>query len=134
MSVESTGCPKKGGISECYSVCFTAHLIWNLENSFIQFNQFENWDPYVRSKYNTIYEWYQGAVKYNSYYWIRLFITFNFTVVNTQVILSIFQLHAYIFYNSLHFQSYIKLSCNHGLSFTQFIHTTCAPLEDNWDH
>ena len=26
---------KKWGISGCYSVCFTAHLIWNLENSFI---------------------------------------------------------------------------------------------------
>ena len=29
------GVPKKRGISECYSVCFTAHLILSLENLFI---------------------------------------------------------------------------------------------------
>ena len=29
------GVPRKRGISECYSVCFTADLIWNLENLFI---------------------------------------------------------------------------------------------------
>ena len=27
-------------------------------------NSFENWDPYVRSKYNTISERYKGAEKY----------------------------------------------------------------------
>ena len=26
---------KKGGIIECYTVCFTAHLIWNQEYSFL---------------------------------------------------------------------------------------------------
>ena len=31
----STGCPKKRGISKCYSVCFTGNLIWNLVYSFI---------------------------------------------------------------------------------------------------
>ena len=30
-----TGCPKKKDISKFYSVCFTAHLIRNVENSFI---------------------------------------------------------------------------------------------------
>ena len=33
----SAGCPKKKGISKCYSVCFTGHglLIWSLEYSFL---------------------------------------------------------------------------------------------------
>ena len=30
ISYLSTGRPKNRGISKCYSVCFTAHLIWNL--------------------------------------------------------------------------------------------------------
>ena len=29
------GVPKKWGISECYSVCFTAHFLWSLEYSFL---------------------------------------------------------------------------------------------------
>ena len=33
--VQIQGVPKKRGISECYSICFTARLIWNLENSFL---------------------------------------------------------------------------------------------------
>ena len=33
--VQIQGVPKKRGISECYSICFTAHLIWNVENSFL---------------------------------------------------------------------------------------------------
>ena len=30
-----TGCPKKRGISDCYSVYFTALFIWNLDYSFL---------------------------------------------------------------------------------------------------
>ena len=35
MPLTHTGCPKKRGISECCSVCFTAHLILSLEYSFL---------------------------------------------------------------------------------------------------
>ena len=35
MALYLQGVPKKRGISACYSVWFTAYLIWNLENLFI---------------------------------------------------------------------------------------------------
>ena len=111
------------------------------------YNLFESWDPYVRSKYNTISERYQGAEKYMFYYRKRLFITFNSTVVNPHVILNMFQLYAYIF--TLHFFSNPQIPNfykNHWLSFAQIIDTTCVPLlaalvslctigmiKDNWD-
>ena len=53
------GVPKKRGISKCYSVCFTVHLMWNLF-----FSSFGNLNSYVRCKYKTISQWYQGTEKY----------------------------------------------------------------------
>ena len=53
-----TGCSQKMGIRKWYIVCFTTHLIWNLEYSS------ENWDPYVCSKYKTNSERYQEWILY----------------------------------------------------------------------
>ena len=97
---KTSSAPPKRGISECYSVCFTA---FDMEPTKFIYNSFESWDSYVRSKYNTISEQYHGDENYIFYFQIHLFITLNCPFVNSHELLKIFQVYAYIFFNQLHF-------------------------------
>ena len=77
---------------------------FNMEPRLSILDSFENLDPYVHAKYKTISERYHGAEKYIFYYWMCVFISSHFTIVNQCELLSISKLYAYIFHIHLHFQ------------------------------
>ena len=93
------GCPppqKKRGISECYSVCFTANLIWNLEHSFQLIWKF----IFICLFQVQNHFWKKiGRLEIQFYSFIKQ----NCTVVNQHVILSIFYLDAYIVFKFVKF-------------------------------
>ena len=65
---------KKGGISECYSVCFTAHLLWSLEHPFLIHLKIEIHVLVARTK-----PFLSDIWELRNIYPICLFITFNCT-------------------------------------------------------
>ena len=91
--------PQKKG--DQWVLQFMLYCSFDMEPRIFIFNSMDNWNPYVRCKYKTIYERYQGAKKYIFSSRICVFKTLNCTVVNHQV--CIFWLFVYIFRNSLHF-------------------------------
>ena len=60
-------------------------------------NSLENRDPYVHSKYKTVFEQYQRAEEYIFYFWIGVFKIFNRTVINNHVILNMIYFYVHIF-------------------------------------
>ena len=111
------------------------------------FNLFESWDSYVRSKYNTISDRYQGAEKNDFYYRIHLFILLyscKFSCNTEHVSIVCLHFLPFISFPILIYLTFIKKK--HWLSFAQIIDTTCVPLlaalvslctigmiKDNWD-
>ena len=71
------GVPKKRGISECFSVCFTPHLIWSLEYSFLMHLKIEIHVFIARTK-----QFLSDVRELRNIYQIFVFIKFNCKVVN----------------------------------------------------
>ena len=125
----STGCPKKRGISEWYSVYFFDHLLTLLINCYQFLIYLKNWDLYVHAKYKTISEQYREAEKYIFYYLICVFRAFNCTVGNNCVILGILLILClyHIFIIHFIFNCYIHWFCYDGRQLE-----TCKYLKSNW--
>ena len=90
----STGCPKKRGISECYSVWLAARLIWNLGYSFLIHLKIE-----IQIFVQSTKQFLSDIRELRNIYLIQLcvFITFISTIVNYCAILRLSQLYAYTF-------------------------------------
>ena len=77
VDVMITGCSKKRGISECYIVCFTAHLIWSIEYSCLIYLKIEIHMLVTSTKpFLSIISEQRNR--------ICVFMTFNLTVINPE--------------------------------------------------